>query len=276
MRVTWHGTLSFGLVNVPVGLAVSQDRETVRFRQIHRGCGERVRMPKSCPVHGELTMDEVVKGYEYEEGRFLEVEEADLDEARPSASKTIAIRAFVRQEEIDPRVLDRTYFLVPAKETAQREGYALLAAAMEQKGVTAIAEFVLWGRENLCSVRSQEGRLMLDLLFRPEDLRDSGVVDKLVDGVSVSKEALALAVSIVESEIEIFDHAKYGSTYAEDLRATLDARAKGKPKARPKAAPKVARDEDLVSALRATLAAARGDAEPAKKKPAPRKKKVAV
>jgi DNA end-binding protein Ku len=242
-------------VSVPVGLAVAQDRDVVRFRQIHRGCGQRINLIKTCPEHGALTADDVVKGYEYGDGRFLEVTEGELDAARPDGDKTILIRCFTR-DGIDPRVLDRTYFLVPSREERQREGYALLAAAMEETGASAIAEFVLWGRENLCAVRAQEGRLMLDLLYRPEDLRDSGVVDGMVDGVAVSDDAVALAVSIVEGQIADFDHSVYASDYNDLLRTSLDARAQGKAPKRKLAAPKPKRDEDLVAALRATLAAA--------------------
>jgi DNA end-binding protein Ku len=269
MKVTWHGTISFGLVSVPVGLVVAQDRERVSFRQIHRGCGERINLVKICQTHGQLTTDDVVRGYEYESGKFFEVPEGEIDATRPDASKVIEVKGFVEIDAIDPLLRDRTYYLHPAKEANAREGYVLLVQAMENTKRAALASFVLWGRENLCTVRSAGGHLLLDLLYYANDVRDSAPLDVLLDGVGVSKEAVTLAEQLVKAESIEFDHNAYFSDYHERLRAMLDEMARGKPKKKTaaKAKPKVA-DTDLLAALRASL-------PPEKKKPTTRRKVAA-
>jgi DNA end-binding protein Ku len=270
MRSIWTGTISFGLVSVPVGLAKAQDRQTVGFRQIHRGCGETIKLVKTCPIHGPLEHSEVARGYEYAPEKFMEVPDGELEATKPDASKVIEVKGFVKVEQIDPVVRDRTYFLTPAKDAKAREGYATLVQAMEKTRRAALATFVLWGRENLCTVRSNDGRLMLDLLYYTEDLRSPAEVDVLMDGIKVSKGNLDLAMQLIQVESFDFDHATYFSEYREKLRDMLDAMALGKPVKKPKAAPKKKQDDDLFAALKASVAAA-GDN---KKKPVMRRKKV--
>ena len=271
MRTIWSGTISFGLVSVPVGLAKAQDRQGVSFRQIHKGCGERINQPKMCPTHGVLTLNEVARGYEAADGTIYEVPDGELEATRPDASKVIEVKGFVKSETIDPLFRDRTYFLMPAKEKAGREGYALLVQAMKKTGRAALGSFVLWNRENLCSIRSDGERLMMDLLFYQEDIRDSAPVDSLVQDVKVSKEAVELATTIIESEAIDFDHGTYFSVYAEKLRDMLEDLAAGKPAKKPKAVPKPKPDADLLAALKASVAANSTE----KKKPTTRRKTAA-
>jgi DNA end-binding protein Ku len=264
----WHGTISFGLVSVPVGLAKAQDRQGVSFRQIHVGCGERVRQPKVCPLHGEVTIDEIAKGYELPDGTIIEVSDGDIEAAQPDASKVILIKGFVRAEDVNPIVRDKTYYLLPAKEKNAREGYVLLVEAMARTQRAALGTFVLWNRENLCTVRSDGERLLLDMLYYVEDIRDPAPVDLMLDDVKVDKATLDLAEQLIEVESIDFDHVTYFSEYRVKLQETLEALAKGvKPKA-PKPAPAKKKDDDLLAALKASVAA---KGTPEKKKPARRK-----
>lgn len=272
MRTIWNGTISFGLVSVPVGLAKAQDRQGVSFRQVHAGCGERIRMPKICPVHGELTADQVVRGYEAENGAIFEVPEGEFEATRPDASKVIELKGFVNSAAIDPIARDRTYYLMPAKEKAAREGYVLLIEAMERTQRAGLGTFVLWGRENLCTVRSDGDRLLLDLLYYSEDIRDSAPVDSMVDDVKVEDEMVDLAVQLIQGQTIDFDHAAYFSEYREKLRDMLEALSKGKAPKKPTAAPKRKPDKDLLAALKASVAA---NEQPPKKKPTTRRKAAA-
>lgn len=268
MRTIWTGTISFGLVSVPVGLAKAQDRQVVSFRQVHRGCGEPIKLVKTCPTHGALTSDDVTKGYEYEPGKVMEVPDGELDDASPASSKVIEVKGFVKTEEIDPLVRDRTYYLMPAKDPKAREGYALLVQAMGKTGRAALASFVLWNRENLCTVRSSNGHLVLDLLFYAEDIRSSVELDDLVSDVKVDQANLDLAMQLVEAQSFDFDHGAYFSEYREKLRDMLNAMAKGKKPRKAKTVAKPKRDEDLFAALKASVAAAGN----AKKKTTTRRK----
>ena len=166
MRVTWNGSLSFGLVSIPVGLAPATKpaarQSDVSFRLLHRECLTPIKQKRWCPKHDrEVTPDELVKGWEVAKGQFVVVEEAELEALeRHDDSRTIAIERFVPLADVDPVWMDRTYFLVPGAAPAQRRPYKLLLEAMEEAGVGAIGRFVRSGRESLCLVRTREVELV--------------------------------------------------------------------------------------------------------------------
>ncbi len=159
MRVTWNGSLSFGLVSIPVGLAPATKpaarQSDVSFRLLHRECLTPIKQKRWCPKHDrEVTPDELVKGWEVAKGQFVVVEEAELEALeRHDDSRTIDIERFVPLADVDPVWMDRTYFLVPGAAPAQRRPYKLLLEAMEEAGVGAIGRLVRSGRESLCLVR---------------------------------------------------------------------------------------------------------------------------
>ncbi len=270
LRSIWSGTVTFGLVSVPVNLVKAQDRQGISFRQLHEGCGERVKMPKVCPVHGEITMDDIVRGYETEAGALIEVPEGEFDTTRPDASRVIDVKGFVNTSDIDPIARDRTYFLTPAKEKGGREGYALLVEAMARTRRAALGTFVLWGRENLCTVRSDGAILYLDLLYYSEDIRPTAPVDDMISDVQVEDEMVDLAVQLIQGQALEFDHSTYFSEYREKLRELLEGLAKGKQPKKAKPAPAPKKDEDLLAALKASVNANKTP----EKKPATRRRKT--
>src|ERR671937_1675049 len=156
MRTIWNVSISFGLVNIPIGLAVATQRADVAFRTLHRECGTPIKQKRWCPVHErEVERDELVKGWEVAKGQFVMVEDADLEAIMQiDDSKTIEISRFVDAEDVDPVFFDRTYYLAPASTPAARRPYVLLLRAMEETGMAAIGKFVLWGKENLCLIRT--------------------------------------------------------------------------------------------------------------------------
>ena len=164
MRTTWNGSLSFGLVSIPVGLAPATKpaarQSDVSFRLLHRECGTPIKQKRWCPQHDrEVGPDEIVKGWEVAKGQFVLVEEADLEALeRSDDSRSIEITQFVRIEDVDPIFFDRTYFLVPGQAPAQRRPYVLLLEAMKQTGAAALGRFVRSGRESLCLVRARRSR----------------------------------------------------------------------------------------------------------------------
>src|SRR5215475_4550360 len=173
MRTTWNGSVSFGLVNIPVGLAPatkpSARQSDVSFRLLHRECGSPIRQKRWCPVHErDVEADELVKGWEFSKGQYVLVEESDLEAVALQRSQSIAILRFVRLQDVDPVYFDRTYYLAPAGAEAQRKPYVLLLRAMEESGMAAVGKFVLWGKENLCLIRAKAGALMLETLFFAE------------------------------------------------------------------------------------------------------------
>ncbi|HEY2544168.1 MAG TPA: Ku protein, partial [Gaiellaceae bacterium] len=156
MRTIWNGSISFGLVNIPIGLALATQRSDVAFRTLHRECGTPIKQKRWCPFHErEVEAEELVKGWEVAKGEFIMVEESDLESVALQRSQSIDILRFVKLEDVDPVYFDRTYYLAPAASDAQRRPYVLLLRAMQETGMAAVGKFVLWGKENLCLIRPQ-------------------------------------------------------------------------------------------------------------------------
>jgi DNA end-binding protein Ku len=282
MRTTWNGSVSFGLVNIPVGLAPATKpaarQSDVSFRLLHRECGTPIKQKRWCPVHErDVESDELVKGWEVSKGQFLMVEDADLEAIENhDQSRSIDIGQFVRLEEVDPVYFDRTYFLVPAGAEAQRRPYVLLLEAMKDSGVAALGRFVLAGKEKLCLIRPMGEALALETLFIHDDVKDHAEIDEAVAGSAVKKPELDLAKQIIASLEAPFDANELRSEYRESLRELLQAKLEGHEIEVPEE-PAPAQVVDLMEALKASVAAASANQPEAapKKKAAPRKRAAA-
>ena len=281
MRTTWNGSVSFGLVNIPVGLAPATKpaarQSDVSFRLLHRECGTPIKQKRWCPVHErDVESDELVKGWEVAKGQFLMVEDADLEAIENrDTSRSIDISRFVRLEEVDPIYFDRTYFLVPAGAEAQRRPYVLLLEAMKDAGVAALGRFVLAGKEKLCLIRPMGEALALETLFVHDDVKDHAEIDEAVAGSAVKKPELDLAKQIIASLAAPFDANELKSEYRESLRELLEAKLEGHEIEVPEE-PEPAQVVDLMEALKASVAAASAKQPDApKKKAAPRKRAAA-
>jgi DNA end-binding protein Ku len=281
MRTSWNGSVSFGLVNIPVGLAPATKpaarQSDVSFRLLHRECGSPIKQKRWCPVHErDVESDELVKGWEVAKGQFVMVEDADLEAIEQrDTSRSIEISRFVTLEEVDPIYFDRTYFLVPAGAEAARRPYVLLLEAMKEAGVAALGRFVLAGKEKLCLIRPMGDALALETLFVHEDVKDHAEIDEAVATSEVREPELELAKQIIASLAGTFEPKELRSEYRESLRELLEAKLDGREIEAPaEAAP--APVVDLTEALRASVEAAgkRSRATP-KKKAAPQKRAAA-
>jgi DNA end-binding protein Ku len=273
--------VSFGLVNIPVGLAPATKpaarQSDVSFRMLHRECGTPIKQKRWCPVHErDVESDELVKGWEVSKGQFLMVEDADLEAIENrDTSRSIEISRFVRLEEVDPIYFDRTYFLVPAGAEAQRRPYVLLLEAMKEAGVAALGRFVLAGKEKLCLIRPMGEALALETLFVHEDVKDHAEIDEAVAGSAVKKPELDLAKQIIASLEAPFDANELRSEYRESLRELLEAKLEGHEIEVPEPE-EPAQVVDLMEALKASVAAASAkESDAPKKKAAPRKRATA-
>jgi DNA end-binding protein Ku len=282
MRTTWNGSISFGLVTIPVGLAPATKpaarQSDIAFRQLHRECGTPIRQKKWCPVHDrEVDTDEIVKGWEISKGQFVMIEDADLEAIEQhDTSRSIDISRFVQLADVDPIYYDRTYFLVPASAEAQRRPYRLLVEAMKQAKVAALGRFVLAGKEKLCLIRPMGEALALETLFIHEDVKDHAEIDDAVGEAEVKKPELDLAKQIIASLQGPFEPAEeLRSEYRESLRGLLEAKAAGQEITVPEPE-EIAPAVDLMEALKASVAAAKTKPKAAaEKKPAARKRATA-
>jgi DNA end-binding protein Ku len=267
MRTIWNGSINFGLVNIPIGLAVAQQRKDTAFRTLHRECGTPIKQKRYCPFHErDVEADELVKGWEFAKNQFVVVEESDLEAVAVQRSQSVDIIRFVPISQVDPIYFDRTYYLAPAGPDAQRRPYVLLLRAMQEADMAAVGKFVLWGKENLCLIRPLGDSLVLETLFFAEDIRPRKEIDEAVEETEVKDPELAMARQLVDSLVGDFDPEDYENEYRNDLRAMLQAKLEGKEIALPEpvtTAPVV----DLMQALKQSVEQAKKD------KPAPAKAK---
>jgi DNA end-binding protein Ku len=228
MRTIWNGSISFGLVNIPVGLAVATQRQDVSFRTLHRECGTPIKQKRWCPVHErDVEPDELVKGWEFAKGQYVLVEESDLEAVALQRSQSIEILRFVRLEDVDPVFFDRTYYLAPADADAQRRPYVLLLRAMEESGMAAVGKFVLWGKENLCLIRARAGALLLETLFFAEDVRSKAEIEEAVTETEVRGPELQLAEQVIASLSGEWVPEDFENEYRRDLAKMLEAKLAG-------------------------------------------------
>jgi DNA end-binding protein Ku len=275
MRTIWNGSINFGLVNIPVGLAVAQQRKDVAFRTLHRECGTPIKQKRYCPFHErDVEADELVKGWEFTKGQFVLVEESDLEAVALQRSQSVDIVRFVKVEEVDPIYFDRTYYLVPAEANAQRRPYVLLLRAMQEAGMGAMGKFVLWGKENLCLIRPLGDSLALETLYYSEDIRPRKEIDELVSETDVQEAELGMARELVENLVGEYDPDDYANEYRNELRAMLEAKLTGEEITRPEPVT-VAPVIDLMDALKQSVAQASKDKAPPKRKKAPAKRRAA-
>jgi DNA end-binding protein Ku len=276
MRTIWNGSLNFGLVNIPIGLAVAQQRKDIAFRTLHRECGTPIKQKRWCPHHErDVEADELVKGWEFSKGQFVVVEDSDLEAVALQRSQSIDIAKFVPLDTVDPLYFDRTYYLAPASAVAQRRPYVLLLKAMQEAGMGAIGSFVLWGKENLCLIRPLGDSLALETLFFAEDVRSRAEIDEAVEETEVNEPELEMARQLVESLVGEFDPEEFENAYRRELRAMLEAKLAGEEIAVPEpAAP--APVIDLMDALKQSVAQAQKEKAPARKKTPAGKKRSAA
>jgi DNA end-binding protein Ku len=284
MRTTWNGSLSFGLVTIPVGLAPATAPKArasdVTFRTLHRECKTPIKQKRWCPVHErEVSNDEIVKGWEVSKGQFVIVEDADLEAiAQHDTSRAIEISRFVPLAEVDPLYFDRTYFLAPSSAEAQRRPYVLLLDAMKETGMAAIGRMVIRGNENHVLIRPKGDALVLETLFLADDVRSQAEIDEAVEAIDVKEPELDLARQLIDSLVGEWEPSELHSEYRESLREMLEAKLKGEEIARPEPvaeAPVVDLMEALKKSVAASKGSAAGDGAAGRKKAAPKKRAAA-
>jgi DNA end-binding protein Ku len=260
MRTIWNGSISFGLVNIPVGLALATKpaarQSDVSFRQLHRECMTPIKQKRWCEVHDrEVDRDEIVKGWEVTKGEFVAVEDADLEAIMEvDDSKAIVITRFVDASDVDPVYFDRTYYLAPAREAAAQRPYVLLLRAMQESGKAALGRFVRQGAEHLCLIRPKGDALALETIFLAEDVNSQAEIEEAVADSEVKDAELGLAQQVIDSLVGDFDPQELTSEYRQNLRQMLEAKLEGQEIVRAEQPEPEAPVVDLMDALRQSVA----------------------
>jgi DNA end-binding protein Ku len=257
-RPIWSGSISFGLVNVPVKLFSATSPKEIRFHMLHDKDGGRIQQKRVCSIDGhEVPWEHIVKGFEISKGRYVTVTREELEAFNPKGTKSIDIEDFVELGQIDPVYYETTYYLVPDR-GAQRP-YALLLEAMRKTHRVGIARFVLRTKQYLCAVRPMEKALALSTMLYADEIVDQSELEGLPGKEAAPREReLHMAEQLVESLATDFQPEKYKDTWREEVLALLERKAQGEEiVAEPAAAEPSGKVVNLMEALQRSLAAAK-------------------
>ena len=228
MRPIWNGTISFGLVNIPVGVYSATRNERLQFHLLHEKDQGRINNVRVCQICGkEIPYDDLVKGYEYEKDEYVILTDEDFDKAAAETSRNISITDFVDVNEIDPMFFETPYYLVPGKNADHP--YAVLRETLKETGKAGIARVAFREREHLAAVKPNGRALMLDIMHFPDEIKPGGELDLPAAKADVTAKELKLGEQLVESMTGKFDPKKYHDTYRERLEEIIDKKLKGKP-----------------------------------------------
>lgn len=250
MRAIWSGSLSFGLVNIPVKLYSAVETKELKFNLLHKDDLSPVRYARVCRRDGkEIPYEDIVKGYEYEPGDFVVLADEDFKKANMKETSSIEIINFAQEKEIDPILFEKPYYLEPEK---SKKPYALLREALEKSKKVGVAKFVLRNKERLGIIRPEDNLIVLEQLRFKEEIRKPDGLKIPEANTSVKKE-LELALQLIDQLTVQFDPNQYKDTYTKELKDVIEAKAKGKtPRAKGKA-PEPVKVHDLMAVLKKSL-----------------------
>jgi DNA end-binding protein Ku len=254
-RSIWTGSISFGLVSVPVRMYSAVEEHTLHFNFVHAPDGSRIGYEKVCKAEEKpVPDDEIVKAFEYEKGEWVYMTDEDFEAAAAENHRTIDIRSFVPFEDVDPIYFERTYYLGPQKDNERV--YALLAAAMADSGLAGVAKWVMRDRQNLGLLRIRDGVITLERMHFADEIRPAE--EFAPEEAKVEKKELEMAAQLIEQYTAEFDPSEYRDTYRDALCEIIEAKRKGE-QIRVEAEPEPEAPTDLMAALRASVKAARRD-----------------
>jgi DNA end-binding protein Ku len=257
-RATWTGSISFGLINVPVRLYPATRSRDVRFNQLHATDGSRIRQRRVCEAEDkEVPADEIVKGFEIAKGQYITLSDDELEAMKPESSHSVELEEFVHADEIDPMQLERSYWLGPDRDSAARP-FALFQKALAEEKLVGIGRIVIGTKEQLVCVRPVGDGLALTTLFYADEVTPEHEVDR--PEAEVADKELSVARQLVSSLVTTWNPKEHRDTYRERLLEMIESKAAGKTLAAPKAAVHREAPADLLAALEASLAAAKGRA----------------
>ncbi|HXZ78325.1 MAG TPA: Ku protein [Terriglobales bacterium] len=246
----WRGHLTFGLVSLPVKLYSAARGETISFNQLHEKDNSRVKNVVYCQLEDKpISRDEIVKGFEYEKGQYVVIDEEDIKKAAPPSARNMEIQEFVKSEEIDPVYFETSYYMVP--DEAGEKPYALLFEGMRRTGYMGIAKVAMHNREYVVILRPADRGILIHTMYYADEVRK---VDEFRTDTSLVKDKeLQLAQTLIESLSGPFEPEKYKDTYRENLKALIAAKVEGREIVEPPHAERLAPVVDIMDALRMSL-----------------------
>ncbi|MCC3648083.1 MULTISPECIES: Ku protein [Bacillaceae] len=276
MHTMWKGSISFGLVNIPIKLHSATEDKDIKLRNLHKECHSPIKYEKTCPVcEKEIKNEDIVKAYEYTKGKFVVLEDEDLEKLKQeNEDKAVEIMDFVKIQEIDPIYYNRTYYMSPGD--GGGKAYSLLRKALETSEKVGLAKIIIRSKEQLAVVRVYENTLVMETIHYPDEVRKAADVPNVPAEDKVSDKEIDTAIMLIDQLTTEFKPEKYNDDYRTALLELIEAKRTGKDIVTPVEKEPVANVTDLMAALQASIDKTKpADAE-TKKKPAAKKKRAST
>ena len=263
MRTIWKGAISFGLVHVPVKLYPATERKDIKFNYLHEKCKTPVKYERHCPnCDIDVPNEEIVKGYEYEKGKYIIIRDEDLEHIPLETSRTVSILDFVDLSEVDPLYFDKSYYLTPNE--GGQKAFELLRQAMEKSGKVAIAKVVIRSKEALAAIRVYKNTVAMETMFYPDEIRPVSALPELNYNVNIHENELKMAENLISSLSEQFQPEKYNNQYREAMMELIQSKITGEEIEIPAKAQE-GKVVDLMEALKASIKIAQQEKKTDKK-----------
>jgi DNA end-binding protein Ku len=263
MHTVWKGAISFGLVNIPIKMFTATENKDIKFRFLHKTCNTPLNYKKMCPnCNMEVKEEDIVRGYEYEPGHFVVLNDADLETVQKQPGvRNIEILDFVNLSEIDPVYFDKTYYLSP--QDTGGKAYNLLRQAMNDTGRIAIARVTIRSKQTLAALRVYKNALVMETLFYAAEVRPTAQIPGLPEKTDTDAKELDIAVKLIDNLTAAFEPEKYTDEYSTALTALIQKKIEGK---EVQVAPQAPKQNviDLMEALKASLQESKKKAPAAK------------
>jgi DNA end-binding protein Ku len=253
MHTIWKGSISFGLVNIPIKLHAATEDKDIKMRSLHRECHTPIKYEKICPVcEKDLEYEDIVKGYEIAKGKFVVIEDEEIKELRDnSEEKAVEIVDFIKIEEIDPIYFNRSYFISPNE--GGKKAYSLLRKALVESNKVGIAKIVMRSKEQLAVVRIYQNTMVMETIHFPDEVRQTGDVPNVPAEDEVGQKELDTAIMLIDQLSTEFEPEKYEDDYRKKLMELIQSKQTGEKFVTPKEKAPAANVTDLMSALQASI-----------------------
>src|SRR3712207_1088213 len=227
-RAYWKGQIRLALVSIPVEIfSATKSGATIAFNQIHEPTGKRIKYEKVVPGIGPVDPDEIVKGYEYEKGSYVLLEDEEIEAVKLESKKTLELTQFVDQDEIDPLYYEKPYYVVPADDLAE-EGFIVLREALRRTKKTALGQLAMRGREYIVSLKPCGRGILLETLRYADEVQKAQNYFREISDAKPDEELLDLAETLIEKKAAPFDPSKFHDRYIEALHDLIERKRKGK------------------------------------------------
>ncbi|QGT98888.1 Ku domain protein [Candidatus Syntrophocurvum alkaliphilum] len=271
MRTLWKGAVSFGLVNIPIKMYVATERKDIKFNYLHKECMSPIKYQKYCSnCDKEINNEEIVRGYEYQKGNYVIMNEEDFEKIPLENTKTIDILDFVELNEVDPIYFDKTYYLEPSE--GGDKAYSLLVEAMRETSKVAIAKVIIRSKQTLAALRIKDNVLIMETIFYPDEIRSPASLNLGVDKEKLHDNEIKMAVSLIKNLSTNFQPEKYENEHRKALWEVIEAKIVGKEVVAPTPDVEQGNVVDLMEALKASVKLAEENNQEDKKEKTTKKK----